>query len=351
MPGQGEAGKIPAMRAEAAGTTATRSWPGPVLAAALAMLPRVAEGGAIPLALDMTERVVIVAPHPDDETLGAGGLIERILTRGGSVRVVQVTAGDGFVEAVVHDTGRLRPRPADYLAYGERRLREARAAMRELGGTRIRLQQLGFPDGGLEPLLEAHWARIQKERSPTTGRTAPPYPEAIDPELAYDGTDLRRELRNLLSEADPTLVVFPDPLDRHPDHRASGLFTLLALAGRSEGRMPRLLAYLVHWPDWPPRWDEQPSTKAPRAPLEPPRDLPARGLIRTMLALDGPEVIRKRAALARYASQEEVMASLLGAFVRSTEPFTVMTRAEVEGVATQIETSRRERQRAATAPE
>jgi hypothetical protein len=67
------------------------------------------------------ERLLVVAPHPDNETLGAGGLIQRVLSRGGSVLVVLVTAGDGYVEAVVHETGQLRPRPADYIAYGDQR--------------------------------------------------------------------------------------------------------------------------------------------------------------------------------------------------------------------------------------
>lgn len=233
--------------------------------------------------------------------------------------------------------------PADYLAYGERRLREARRAVRELDGDRFRLQVLGFPDGALEPLLEAHWARSQAERSPTTGRTAPPYARASDREAAYDGEDLRRELIRVLAETDPTLVLFPDPLDRHPDHRATGLFTLLALAGRRRGDMPRLLAYLVHWPAWPPGWDHQLSAKVTRASLELPRDLPARGLARTLLALDEAEAARKGAALRCYESQRELMPSFLAAFVRRTEPFTVMTGAEVEGVELQIEMSRRER--------
>ena len=38
---------------------------------------------------------------------------------GGSVRVVLVTAGDGYVEAVVQKTGKPRPAPAEYVAYGE----------------------------------------------------------------------------------------------------------------------------------------------------------------------------------------------------------------------------------------
>ncbi len=103
----------------------------------------------IPLTVDSGERLVVVAPHPDDETLGAGGLTQRVLERGGSVLVVLVTAGDGYVEAVVHETGRPRPRPSQYVAYGKRRLRESRTALRVLGGGRVRLEFLGFPDGGL----------------------------------------------------------------------------------------------------------------------------------------------------------------------------------------------------------
>ena len=62
--------------------------------------------------MDAGERLLVIAPHPDDETLGAGGLIQRVLERGGTVRVVLVTAGDGYVEAVVHETGLPRPRPS-----------------------------------------------------------------------------------------------------------------------------------------------------------------------------------------------------------------------------------------------
>jgi LmbE family N-acetylglucosaminyl deacetylase len=285
------------------------------------------------------ERLLVVAPHPDDETIGAGGLAQRVLARGGSVRVALVTAGDGYVEAVVHATGLPRPRPAEYIAYGERRLAEARAAMRELGGQRIRLQLLGFPDGGLAYLLHAFWRRSHPELSPTTAMREPPYPEALGHDVAYDGADLRRELIHVLRETQPTLVAFPDPLDRHPDHRASGFFTLSALETwtREGAPMPRLLAYVVHWPGWPPGWDQAPSQDAEHEALELPADLPTRGQEHVTLALDDAEVAGKRRALARYTSQQEEMASLLAAFVRRTEPFSVFERDDVVHVDRAIE--------------
>ncbi|HLK12323.1 MAG TPA: PIG-L family deacetylase [Candidatus Binatia bacterium] len=297
-----------------------------------------------PLALGPAERLVVVAPHPDDETLGAGGLVQRVLAQGGSVRVVLLTAGDGYVEGVEHETGRPRARPAEFVAYGERRLGEERAALRVLGGDRIRLEFLGFPDGGLEPLLTAHWQRLHPERSPTTGATDPPYDaEAREPDLPYDGADLRAELSRVLREADPTLVVLPDPLDRHPDHRAGALFTLLALGDwRPQGPLPRLLAYLVHWPDWPPAWNAvTPPPDATEQPLLLPASLPTRGLARTVLTLTDAEVARTQAALAAYVTQQDVMRPLLAAFERRTEPFTVLRSDALARTGGMIERGRR----------
>lgn len=300
---------------------------------------------AAPLEVGKGERLLVVAPHPDDETLGAGGLMQRVLERDGTVRVILVTAGDGYVEAVRAETREPRPGPSDFVAYGQRRLGEARAAMRRLGGDRIRLALLGFPDGGLDRLLRAHWWRTDPDRSTTTGASRPPYREALEASVTYDGDDLRRELLRLLRDSQATIVALPDPLDRHPDHRAAGLFALMAIDDwTSEGaRMPRLLAYLVHWPGWPPGWEERRPRERDRAKtIELPADLPARAEApRLALALSEREEKRKADALAAYATQQEVMPGLLAAFVRRNEPFTLLPAAEVTRVGDAMEASHR----------
>ena len=288
------------------------------------------------------ERLLVVAPHPDDETLAAGGLIQRVLAMGGRVRVVLVTAGDGFVEAVAHETREPRPRPAAFVAYGEERLRESRAALRVLAHERVRLQILGFPDGGLDGLLQAHWWRSRPERSTTTLATDPPYDDqALEPDVPYDGDDLRRELEHIISEMRPTIVVLPDPLDRHPDHRATGLFTLLALKDwavkHPQHDMPQILAYLVHWPDWPPGWNTASPQRYTNAPLILPADVRHAGGQRVALVLTNDELVTKQAALEKYATQLDVMAPFLTAFLRRTEPFTVLQPLEMERVAQLIE--------------
>lgn len=304
---------------------------GAVLVLLAAFAPVVAAAPQ-PLTVGLGERLMVVAPHPDDETIGAGGLIQQVLARGGSVRVVLVTAGDGYVEAVAHATGQLRPPAAEFVDYGRRRLGEIRAAMRTLGDDGPRLQFLGFPDGGLDGLLRTHWTRTRPERSPTTGATDPPYDDsALEPDVPYDGADLRRELVRLLREGSPTIVALPDPRDRHPDHRATGLFTLLALSDWGialdpPATRPLLLAYLVHWSSWPP------TPSKDTTPLELPNDLAPRGTRMTLHLTPG-ETSRNRAALACYVSQQREMPALLDAFVHTTEPFTVVPIAQVEAIA------------------
>ena len=39
-------------------------------------------------------RTLVIAPHPDDESIAAGGLLQRAIAAGGEVRVIVVTDGD-----------------------------------------------------------------------------------------------------------------------------------------------------------------------------------------------------------------------------------------------------------------
>lgn len=301
------------------------------VAALLALAPIAAAKGPDDegsLVIGQGERLVVVAPHPDDETLGAGGLIQRVLARSGSVRVVTLTAGDGFVEALGRAPDGEPAGPSDFLRYGEIRIAELQRAVTTLGRGRVRLDVLGFPDGGLDGLLHDHWSRSLPERSRTTGWTRPPYPEATDRGLSYLGVDLRSELARIFAEAKPSLVAFPDPSDRHPDHAATGVFTLLALSEPSAAggstRRPRLIAYLVHWPSWP---EELPpgevGVRAP--PLVLPGDLPSKDLPVRHLTLADAEMRRKATALSRHETQQRAMGHFLSLFERRTEPFRLLS--------------------------
>ncbi len=328
-------------------------WRGIVLLASLALVARAVPAPAddmesATLRVGRAERLLVLAPHPDDETLGTGGLVQRVLANGGTVKIVLLTAGDGYREGVASETGRPQPRPSEYVEYGERRFHEAQAAARELGGDRIRVQLLGYPDRGLEALLNAHWLRAHAARSATTGASDPPYRQALDPNIPYAGASLEGQLVHLLREMRPTIVAFPDPVDKHPDHHAAGLFTLLAIdewSRETRGMPPRLLAYLVHWPAWPPGWEGNVAAAATHEALQLPATLPPRRLATATFRLTPAEQVHKGAALARHASQEEVMGSFLSAFLRETEPFTILTLTDAHRITQSIERLREAEER------
>ncbi|MBY0277429.1 PIG-L family deacetylase, partial [Candidatus Binatia bacterium] len=257
--------------------------------------------------------------------LGAGGLVQRVLARGGTVNVVLVTAGDGYPDAVRGATGLAVPAASDYVAYGARRIAETRAALEALGegAGQVHVTVLGFPDGVLASLRREHWSAAAPARSPTTGALDPPYDGLVaDDAVPYSGAALLDALTRVVRIVRPTLVALPDPLDVHDDHATTGLFALAALAdARSDAR---ILAYLVHWPAWPPGWDAAASDASLAARgLDLPEDLPLRGG-RAVLALSPAELAVKRRALARHATQQRQMASYLDAFLRPREPYSLL---------------------------
>ena len=68
--------------------------------------------------------ILVIAPHPDDETLAAGGIIQQAITIGIDVKVIVVTNGDGQVLAPLALHMDLLPRPKDYIADGKQRQTE-----------------------------------------------------------------------------------------------------------------------------------------------------------------------------------------------------------------------------------
>lgn len=69
------------------------------------------------------EKVLVLAPHPDDETLGCGGTIRLLVEAEKKVRTIFLTSGDKAEEAENHT------------AYSSMREKEAEKALRVLGVT------------------------------------------------------------------------------------------------------------------------------------------------------------------------------------------------------------------------
>jgi LmbE family N-acetylglucosaminyl deacetylase len=161
--------------------------------------------GPLPLA-----RVLIVAPHPDDETIGAAALIQRAVAAGGIVRAVFVTDGDNNPWPLRVSRRKWTVTADDRRAWGTMRREEARAALQHLGATADGASFLGYPDRELAAFAGRGDGRI------TDALTA------------------------IVTAFDPTLVVVPSIQDLHADHRAVAIFAHAAARGRD------LVTYVVH---------------------------------------------------------------------------------------------------------
>ena len=147
-------------------------------------------------------RTLVVAPHPDDESLGCGGLLALLARREQSAHVLFVTDGTGS-----HRQSR---------AFPPERLRQ----VREREGRRA-LRRLGLPPG------RATFLRLPDEHVPAPGRAA-----------FYNA---RVRLERFLLQHRPQTLVLPWRRDPHGDHRAT--WPLLCAAARVLPAAPRLLEY------------------------------------------------------------------------------------------------------------
>ncbi|HET7779510.1 MAG TPA: PIG-L family deacetylase [Rudaea sp.] len=162
-----------------------------------------------------SDRVLVVAPHPDDESIATGGLLQVAHAAGAARRVLLVTDGDNNPWPQRWQEKRWHIGPAERARWGARRRTEALAALQLLGVGSDEVCCLGLPDLGLTDALMRG------------------SPDVVGLLLAQ------------IEEFKPTRLVLPALEDRHPDHSALDVLLRLALL-RYSGPVPQLIAFGVH---------------------------------------------------------------------------------------------------------
>jgi LmbE family N-acetylglucosaminyl deacetylase len=211
------------------------------------------------------DRLLILAPHPDDESLATGGLIQRAVKAGAKVRVLFATDGDNNPWPQRFLERKLQISLTDRARWGRRRRKEGLTALGMLGLPKGSVRFLGLPDQGItnllmraeEGVLFTLWAEMQ--------------------------------------EWEPTLFVIPSATDAHPDH--SALFVLVHLAMMRLERPPKMLRFIIH----------------------PPRRQSERGKV--TLRLTTPEIERKRAAILAHESQMALSRKRFAGYAKAEEIF------------------------------
>lgn len=213
------------------------------------------------------DHVVVLAAHPDDETLGAGGLIAGASARGAEVTVVVATDGEAsHPHSPTHSPQALATRRRGEVAHAMQQVAPA-------AGVRF----LGLPDGRLSEVVET----------------------------------LTDQVDALAASA--TLVVAPWEGDRHPDHAACA--RAAAAAARQAGaRCWQYPIWAWHWGD--PETDLLPWDQTGRVELGPDEQDAKRRAVAAHVS--------QHSALSDHAGDEAIIGpDMVAHFMRPFETFVI----------------------------
>jgi LmbE family N-acetylglucosaminyl deacetylase len=206
------------------------------------------------------DRTLVIAPHPDDESIATGGLLQRAIAEGGDVRIVFVTDGDNNPWPLRYLKKKLRITDADRAEWGALRREESRRALAALGIPLSSAIFLGFPDRRLIGMVRAGDLRV------------------------------RDALATVINEFEPSLLVLPSAFDLHADHRAISWLAHGAASGRN------VVTHVIH-------------------------GKPPRGRLALRLELTTEETARKRAAIECHQSQLVLSRKRFLSYARPVEEF------------------------------
>lgn len=261
------------------------------------------------------DRILILAPHPDDEVLGCAGIIQKAVAMQVPVRIVFLTYGDNNQWSFLLYRKHPVVMPDAVQAMGLVRHDEAIQADKILGVPKEQLTFLGYPDFKTLDIWYSHWGESPAASSMLTEVKAVPYSNAFRPGAPYKGEDILQDLKTILREFKPTKIFLSHPADHNPDHKSLYLFTRVALWDLESEIKSELHPYIIHYANWP-----QPNGYLPGASLIPPA-LFQQSIPWHSIALTNPEVESKHNAIKQHRSQYDSSEQYLLTFIRSNELF------------------------------
>ena len=264
------------------------------------------------IVLSKDDRILIMAPHPDDESVGKGGLIQDALEKGKPVHVVFFTYGDFNVWSytVFKKIPMLTPDQA--LNLGEIRHGEALNAIKKLGLSEKDVTFLGYPDYGTSEILYYHWGDNSPYAGILTRKTSVPYSTALNPGSPYKSESIMHDIETVINDFNPTKIFVSHPDDHHPDHRALFVFTTVSLWDM--GKDIEVYPYLVHYRQWP-----YPLGYYPKYFLDPPSY--DDGIVWKELPMPYRDAMTKYSALQNHVTQYESNKKYLNSFIRTNEVY------------------------------
>ncbi|MEM2121675.1 MAG: PIG-L family deacetylase [Candidatus Woesearchaeota archaeon] len=224
-----------------------------------------------------SDRVLVFAPHPDDETIATGGYIIKSLKENASVSIVILMNGNWRSEE-------------------RKRYDELLEATNTLGVKEENIYFLNYPDNSL------------RKQNPKK---------------------VKKEFMSIINKVEPTIILFPTTKDFHTDHKTAGkILKELIVEEKLYEKNITFYEYLVHFPNYPEPIFSLRKTSSFDKYMLPPTRLLSFDYTWNKLLLDNEEQSKKLEAVLAYKSQlsyirEPFLRALLFGMVRKNELFIV----------------------------
>ncbi len=263
------------------------------------------------------ERIMILAPHPDDEAIACAGIIQQALKVGAKVKIVYLTNGDHNELAFIVYEKRLTFRRGEFIYMGQVRQKESIRAMQFLGLQAKDLVFLGYPDYGTFNIFSQYWQTAKPFRDRLTRISSVPYRQNPSYGAPYYGENILHDLTNQIRDYQPDKIFVSHPADVNADHKSLYLFLQIALSDLEASiNAPQVYPYLVHCVGWP-----KPRHYHPELGLSPPEKYRDSDLTWERYNLSSSELDKKYQAILVYKSQTQSSAFYLFSFARENELF------------------------------
>ncbi len=263
--------------------------------------------------------VLVIAPHPDDETLGAGGTIIQALKAKKSVGIVVLTNGDGYplAAAKISDT------TTEYKKLAVTRQNYLVNALSLIDFPQSNLYFLAYPDGGLLDIFKANsrqpYVSLQTGNKHSYAALHTDYHSKKHGKPApYTRTAIVDDLTQIIKQKQPRSIYVTSVNDSHPDHQAAFLLTQQAAINAEYQGL--LNTYLIHAKE-KDNSAEHPyifETKSASAELA--------AAIKTQLLPS--EVLQKKAMLETFEVEMQTAEDFMLSFVKEEEAFQPVTLAQ-----------------------
>lgn len=192
-------------------------------------------------------KVLIIAPHQDDEILGTGGLIQKCIEAGDIITILFATNGDfqgseiaqlRYYEScdALSNLG-VMEKQIFYLGYGDTGMRYSHSFLR-----RLLLADMDTPFETPFSSMTYHPANKETVHVMYTGIESVQTKKTFISDMSW-----------IIRKTNPDLLIIPHPKDRHGDHAAIYAFLKYIDAFK---HIPICMSYIIHGGDdnkWPPR--------------------------------------------------------------------------------------------------